>query len=386
MRLVWLLACACNARLGELMSDAERLGREARGMDQAAKLRIAEEVRMWNKRLGKTRPLAATATLVTGYLRTGRFEAVASNVRESVFAALGSRTDVFWIVADAPRLVEGKISETLTRWGPNVARAVVELADMLLYERIEANCSASVDTSVRFELRACLPARSQFLAMARAWTLIVDSERQRDRYYSWIVRIRPDMIHKKPLPPDTDWTRAPRAAYLDGWRWFRNCSAASPCTCFCAGDRFGVVARTLASAVFGIAARLLQRRGCSPTDRCPRQFLEPDQHFCYANTRHLYPECILGSALLDAGLDPYKDVKRLPAGDILSCGPSRLPAPTNTNDSDSNIANHRSYYRSPDNEPCLAAYWRHESHRLELGQSIDDRPIPPVKTKIIPFW
>lgn len=369
----WLLAgrLLIVARCGELGLDLERAW-EALVADRAAAARVLAEVKRWNARRRST-VFASSATIVTGNLRTGAFAAVADNVREAVFAALAPGTDVYWLVSDAPRFVAEDVTKALTRWGPTVARAFVEFGDLALYEHIETNCSVSRDVEAAFDLRACLPARSQFFSMARAWTLIVDEERRRGSPYAWILRVRPDMVHKKPLPPLREWQRAPPAAYLDGWRWFRNCSSASRCTCFCAGDRYGVVARSLAPIVFGVAADLLRDHGCSPTRRCPRQFLENDQVACYAGTQHLFPECILGAALLEAGLDPDRDIRKLHSGDLLSCGPD-TPGP------------HAGRLRSPDTEPCAAAYWRHESHRQELGASIADKPIPPVKPHALPFW
>lgn len=382
--MLWALIVMCllrrpRATLDAL--DAEFLERDT--ADQVAKQRVLESVKGWNKRRRKSamQQQAKTATVVTGFLRAGRFESVAANIRDSIFSAMApGTTDVFWMISDAPRLVDGTALQTLDWWGPQISHAFVEFTNAALYRRIETNCSLARDESVSFQLRSCLPARAQFLAMARAWTLVVEAENKQQKVYEWILRIRPDMVHKKQLPSLDTWTSAPKLAYLDGWRWFRNCSAASHCTCFCAGDRFGIVSRKIAPIVFGIAATLLKDEGCSPSARCPRHFLEDDQDACYKSTIHMFPECILGAALLQAGLDPSRDLRKLHSGDLISCGSPMPPIAGDAKEQRVKI------HRTSDDEPCQAAYWRHERHRQELGPSLMDHPIPGVKKKIVPFW
>jgi len=349
---------------------------------------------------------AKTATIVAGHIRTGKFEQVQINVRESIFEPLGT-TDLYWIVSDSALSVEDKILTTLQRWG-GIRRIVSVWLDFVNDEEvktIEHDCVEKIDIKIGLSLRECRPARPQFIAMAMAWRAVIAAENKRRLTYDWILRLRTDMVYKKKLPPYTTWNAAPRAIYLDGWRWFVNCSKSTSCTCFCVGDRFGIVHRSLAHHVFATALDLLQNQGCKSLTRCPSLFKEPPDSQCFNKSSkvkkkqrkrktsgnkqnkcflhdksHLYNECILGSMLIEAGLNPYTQIKKLFSGDLISCGSgnstvSRFYSPTN-----------KTFRISDDAGTCEIPYWRPPGRKNEISQSIFEKPIDHPKEKPTLFW
>ena len=307
-------------------------------------------------------PLSPTAVIVAGHLRTGIFKEVQENIRESIFQSLGG-TDIYWILSDQGVAVP-VVKAILEGWG-FIRNVKIDVVDKDLYHSIETNCSHTLDVGV--SLRDCRPARTPFLAIAAAFHRILQNEKLHHHRYSWILRLRPDMVYKKRLPDLGSWPSKKKVAYLDGWHW-------QPCgnsTCFCVGDRFAIVHRSLADSVFGVATSYLHHRGCIG-------------HCSYYT--HLIPECALGTALLDAGLDPERQIKKLFSGDLLSCGPNTTSPQIMRRNSSSSNPDVVVSQRLPDTVPCDAPYWRPTGRRKHLGPSLKAQPLPPLKQRPVEFW
>mmetsp|Transcript_14635 Transcript_14635/g.47655 ORF Transcript_14635/g.47655 Transcript_14635/m.47655 type:complete len:420 (+) Transcript_14635:62-1321(+) len=328
-------------------------------------------------------PFSRTAVLVAGQVRTGIFAAVQANIREAVFAPLQG-TDLFWVVSETPpEPVEAWIGAVLRGWGgPALLRNVfLDFWSPADARAVEARSRRATDPRNGASLRDCRPARAPFLAIAAGFRRLLRAEADDAARYEWILRIRPDMVHSKRLPELDAWPFSSsrikgghhRAAYVDGWRWAR----VGNCSCFCAGDRFAVVHRDLAAVVFQVADDFLDDfLDDAPHDvskRRRRQKECPDLvvgENCYRPETHLIPECAFGAALVEAGLDPDRHVRRLHSGSLLSCGPT----------------NKTTTHRATDAEPCEAPYWRPTGRRKDLAASLRDKPIPPLKSQPAIFW
>ena len=332
-------------------------------------------------------PRVRSAVVLSGYLRTGVFEDVVANWRRLILEPLGG-CDLFWPVAEAEATAAVVVKKTLRALRGSVAHATVAVADEARFKRLERNCSGTVDATANgAKLRNCLPLRAQFFGLGVAFSRVAARETMLGATYEWVLKIRGDMIHARPLPPVETWNDAPRAVYLDERSWQEPCSKGrSPCRCLCVGDRFIIAPRALAPTVFGVADRALADDGCASISRCPRTFRGAaaaggggDQAACYpaAETR-LFPECLLGAALLTAGLDDAQ-IKLGPVGTLLSCGPD----PDEAAGADAGDDRHRAGDDAAGD--CAAAYWRSPANRLELAESLRDRPIPPPRPPK-PFW
>lgn len=329
---------------------------------------VAAAVAAFNERAASdvAAPRTPSAVILSGYLRTGIDGAVVANWRETILEPL--RPDLFWSVSESEARAAVIVPATLRAIAGAARRATVLFADEDRFKRLERNCSATADASANnVSLRNCLPHRAQFFAFGVAWARVVARERAAGARYAWVLKIRGDMVHARPLPPIDAWAAAPRAVFLDGTAWQAPCShARSRCGCLCVGDRFIVAARERAAAVFGVADAVLAAGGCAATDSCPRVFrgnTTPGQAECYPGpATRLFPECLLGSALLAAGL-AGDDLRPLPSGTILSCGPA------------GNASDHRT--ADADDRGCVP-HWRSGS-RKDLGEGISARPIPPLR-------
>ena len=84
--------------------------------------------------------------------------------------------------------------------------------------------SIQTDRVAFYRAGDCRPARAQFLGLAAAWRRVVAHEAAVGRLYAWVLKIRGDQAHARPLPPVAQWDAAPQAIYLDGVAWQRPCS------------------------------------------------------------------------------------------------------------------------------------------------------------------
>ena len=183
-----------------------------------------------------------------------------------------------------------------------------------------------------------------------------------------------------PRPVSTKYSRGTRGAAATRLRSVPR----SPCACLCVGDRFLVAARPLAAAAFGAAERFLDAGGCGG-DACPRAFRgnsSKTQTECYPDRDvRLFPECLLGAHLAEAVGEAK--LRRLRAVPILSCGPDpNAPAAAVHRDGNDPAAPVR---RDGNDHACAAAWWRAPSGREDLGDSLEDHPLPSLGSPRA-FW
>ena len=171
---------------------------------------------------------ASVAVCIAGRLRT--FETSRENILQTQITPLGFDAEVFVVVSPVThdKTRAGRFAKDTTKFKVEEATAVTALFEPLQPFAIDINET----TSQQDGLQHCLH-------MVRA------RESQRGLKFVWILRLRPDVVYSRSLPPVTTWPKPQGSiVYADGVT--RYCRTQDRREGFCVKEIWGLMTRSAA--------------------------------------------------------------------------------------------------------------------------------------------